>query len=243
MQKQKNLKLSIIVIKFHIYIYMKKSCNKRFKFKKRLAITIAIFFIISIFILWYFDNYVNPVILTTTYSKVKTLTSRAVNSSIAEILNNTDIYDSLIDITYDNNGKISSIQANAAQTNRLAKDISRLSLQKIDEIGETGISISLGSFTGMPILMGRGPEILIRTQPIGFLTCDYYYEFLSAGINQTVHRIYLYVTTDVNLILPIYNSSVQTVTEVMLCESIIIGEVPEVYLGNNGLSKLLDLVP
>lgn len=213
------------------------------RFKKKFAFILAFLFILSLVILWYFDNYVNPVIISTTYSKVKTLTSQAINASVSEVLNGLNAYDKLIDITYDSNGQITSIQANAVQANLLSKEISRLSIQKIDDIGQSGIAIPLGSFTGMPIFMGRGPDIMIKTSPIGSIQCDYYYEFVSSGINQTVHRIYLYITTDVNLILPMYSSPVQTYTEVMLCESIIVGQVPEVYFGNNAISSLLDLVP
>ena len=217
--------------------------NKKNRMKKRLAIWLAILLTISLLILWYFDTYVNPVILTTTHSKVKMLTSQAINSSVSELLNNSNVYDDLIDISYDKDGNINAILPNASQTNRLSKDITRLALLKIESIGDTGIAIPLGSFTGMPILMGRGPNIQIRISPIGTLQCNFFYDFTTAGINQTVHRIYLHITSDINLILPIHNNKVQTYTEVMLCESVIVGRIPEVYFGSNSISSLLDLVP
>ncbi len=217
------------------------SIKKRNKTKRFLIFLLIVLMIASI-IMFYFDKYVNPVILTTSETKVKMMTSRAVNSAISEILNNNNIYDELVTISQDNNGNISMIQANAISINRLSKDISRLALVKIESIGDQGINIPLGSFTGMPILMGRGPEVLIKIVPIGTLDCVFKSEFLSAGINQTVHRIYLDVSSVVNLILPIFNDPVQTYTQVLICESVIVGRVPEFYF-NNAMSELLDLVP
>ena len=224
---------------------MKKSLKKGSQIKKhrkakRLLIFLLVVMTFAGIIMFYFSRYVNPVILTTSETKVKMLTSRAVNSAISEILNNNNIYDDLITISQDSVGNVNMIQANAVSINRLSKDIARLALVKIESIGDQGISIPLGSFTGMPILMGRGPEVLIKIVPIGTLDCIFKSEFVSAGINQTVHRIYLEVTSVVNLILPIFDNPVQTYTEVLICESVIVGDVPEFYF-NNPLSYLVNI--
>lgn len=229
---------------------MKKNCKVgnvstrdiKHKKYKRILVFLLVLLVIAGIIMLYFDRYVNPVILTTSETKVKMLTSRAVNSAISEILNNNNIYDELVTITQDSGGNISMIQANAVSINRLSKDISRLALVKIESIGDQGISIPLGSFTGMPILMGRGPEVLIKIVPIGTLDCIFKSEFVSAGINQTVHRIYLEVSSVVNLILPIFDDPVQTYTQVLICESVIVGSVPDFYF-SNAMGSLLDLVP
>ncbi len=218
------------------------ACVKKHRKGKRFLIFLLVVLIIAGVIMLYFDKYVNPVILTTSETKVKMMTSRAVNSAISEILNNNNIYDELVTITQDGDGNISMIQANAVSINRLSKDISRLALVKIESIGDQGISIPLGSFTGMPILMGRGPEVLIKIVPIGTLDCVFKSEFVSAGINQTVHRIYLEVSSVVNLILPIFDDPVQTYTQVLICESVIVGTVPDFYF-SNAMGSLLDLVP
>lgn len=229
---------------------MKKTCRvgkagariKKHRKGKRFLIFLIVVLVVAGVIMLYFDRYVNPVILTTSETKVKMMTSRAVNSAISEILNNNNIYDELVTITQDGDGNISMIQANAVSINRLSKDISRLALVKIESIGDQGISIPLGSFTGMPILMGRGPEVLIKIVPIGTLDCVFKSEFVSAGINQTVHRIYLEVSSVVNLILPIFDDPVQTYTQVLICESVIVGTVPDFYF-SNAMGSLLDLVP
>jgi len=213
--------------------------------RKKLLIFLIITILFALFIMWYFDKYVNPIIIRTSEYKIKMLSSRAINSSINELLNNnaSNIYDELVTVNTDNEGNISLIQANAIQINKIAKDIMRLSYSKLEALGENGISIPLGSFTGMPILMGSGPEIIVRLVPIGNIECNFISEFKQAGINQTVHRIYLAIKVEVNLVLPMYYNPVYTYTEVLICESVIIGKIPNVYLSANSRSNLLNLSP
>lgn len=216
--------------------------TKKQKRLKRLFIFVFIVILLAVFVLVYFGQVVNPVIITTSETKIKMLTSRAVNSAISEVLVESNVYDELITITTDSNGKITMLQANATKINLLSKEISKRALSEIESIGDQGIPIPAGTFTGMPLLMGKGPTVLIKVSPLGTLDCLFKSEFIEAGINQTLHRIYLEVSAKVNLILPIFEDSVQTFTQVVICESVIVGEVPEFYF-NNSMGSLLDLVP
>lgn len=214
------------------------------KKKKRircLLICFSIILVMSIGILIYFDKVVNPIIVTTCESKIKMLTSSSINSSITQVISD-DIYNELVDVTEDEQGNIKMIQANAVRINSLSKEISKLALLKIEGMGEQGIPIPFGTFTGMPIFMGKGPDVLVKVTPIGTMDCLFKSEFIQAGINQTLHRIYLEVSSNVNLVLPIFKDKVKTFTQVIICESVIIGQVPDFYL-NSGINSLLDLVP
>lgn len=225
MQKQKTGKLS-----------------KKSKRLRRLIIFLVILVLLAVGVMIYFDKVVNPIIITTCESKIKMLTSSSINSSISQVISDSDIYDELVEISEDENGNVKMIQANAVRINSLSKEISKLALLKIEGIGEQGIPIPFGTFTGMPLFMGKGPDVLVKVTPIGTLDCLFKSEFVQAGINQTLHRIYLEVSSNVNLVLPVFKNRVKTFTQVIICESVIIGEVPEFYL-NKGLNSLLDLVP
>ncbi len=224
---------------------MRKYCsntNKKNKKLKKLIIFLSVIVFIGLVIIIYFNKVINPIVVNTSESKIKSLTSHAVNSTISEIISDTDVYDDLVTITTDSNGKISMIQANAIKINTLSKQISNQVLTKVENIGEQGIKIPFGTFTGMPLLANKGPDVLIKVAPVSTLDCVFKSEFIQAGINQTLHRIYLDVTTEVNLILPIFKDKVKTYTQVIICESIIVGDVPEFYF-NNSMGSLLDLVP
>lgn len=54
--------------------------------------------------------------------------------------------------------------------------------------------------------------------------------FTSSGINQTLHRLYFTVSGTIGMILPAQTQNFVTELEVLICESVIVGEIPDVYL-------------
>ena len=52
------------------------------------------------------------------------------------------------------------------------------------------------------------------------------------GINQTLHSIYIDVSAKVEIILPIDNIEVECPSSALVCESVIVGRVPQFYLQN-----------
>ncbi len=66
--------------------------------------------------------------------------------------------------------------------------------------------------------------------PVGTVNCSFVSTFEAAGINQTLHRVYINVESVVDLIIPTAHTQVVTTTPVLLCESIIIGKVQQTYL-------------
>jgi hypothetical protein len=70
----------------------------------------------------------------------------------------------------------------------------------------------------------------------GTVETDLKSEFKEAGINQTLHRIYLEVKCNVNILTP-YNTIKETiVNQVLLVEGVIIGNIPSTYYNLEGLN-------
>lgn len=70
----------------------------------------------------------------------------------------------------------------------------------------------------------------------GTVETDLKSEFKEAGINQTLHRIYLEVKCNVNILTP-YNTIKETiVNQVLLIEGVIIGNIPSTYYNLEGLN-------
>ncbi len=87
-------------------------------------------------------------------------------------------------------------------------------------------------------MIGSGPNIHIKLIPSGNVITDFKSEFKSAGINQTLHRLYLEVECNVNIITPYDNIGASIVNQVLMCESIIVGQIPGTfYEFNNSDSK------
>ncbi|MBE5745889.1 MAG: sporulation protein YunB [Clostridiales bacterium] len=218
-----------------------KCKNEKNKRKKIIIISLIIVFINILF--FFFGTNINSVVYSYSESKIRALSIKAVNNAVSELVHNKNIYDNLINITTDNQGSIVLIQANAIQINMLTKDLIKTSQIKLEKMGIDGIDIPLGTFTGITLLSGKGPEINIKLIPVGDVSCNFVSEFIDAGINQTLHKLYVTIDTNVNIILPLKNNNVKTTTNILICESVIVGKIPEVYLNSNKLDNLLNLIP
>ena len=213
------------------------------KVKRKLYIMLAVLLCVFILMMLYLNYVVNPVIISTSTAKVRSLSQRAVESVVWQVLSDSAVYDTLINITRDDNGKILAVNSNSATINMLALELAEKSQDALSQMGASGVDIPIGSFSGMPIFTGRGPNVNIKMLPIGTIYCKFFSSFTSAGINQTNHRVYLRVNTSVSVILPMANQVIDTQTELMISESIIIGEIPDTYLNSENLDEMLNLVP
>ena len=222
---------------------LKRKTRLKMPIKFKLGILFIILLFIIICILTFLNNVVNPVIISTMAAKTRTLSQRAVESAIFETINDTLVYDTLITISRDENGDVVLISTNSLQINLLARELVNIAQDKLEKIGTQGISIPIGTLTGLPIFVGRGPEIKIKMLPIGNITCKFSSEFKEAGINQTNHKLYLTVNSNVSVILPIENQIIQTQTQIMIAESIIVGKIPETYLKSSSVDEMLNLIP
>ena len=78
----------------------------------------------------------------------------------------------------------------------------------------------------------------------GTVETDLRSEFKEAGINQTLHRIYLEVKCNVNILTPYDTISETIINQVLLTEGVIIGDIPDTYYNLEGLndSQMLEVV-
>ena len=87
--------------------------------------------------------------------------------------------------------------------------------------------IPLGTLTDFPFFVGEGPEITIKYSQQGSATVERKSQFESAGINQTIHRLYARVETNIYSVSPIETEITSFSFDYLLSETIIVGDVPE----------------
>ncbi len=196
----------------------------------RAVIAILVFVGIFIFCSVYFRNNVVPTVMGSSIAQVRAITTNAVNLAATTVINDGITYDDLFDIVYDNEGNVAMINTNSPSINSIAREIANLAQANLDSLGVQEISIAVGTFTGFALLTGFGPDVTIKIVPIGTANCDFVSFFQSAGINQTLHKIYIDVYADVNIITPIDEPTIQVKAEILVCENLIVGKIPEIYL-------------
>jgi len=211
--------------------------------KQKFFIWLFVFLFCAFLLLNYLTKNVNPIIISVSEAKVRSLSMIAMNNAITKLTSDEELYTDLVKIQEDETGKITLIQANVFAINNLTNQIMGETQTELEDMGDVGISIPIGSFSGLPVLNGLGPKVTIRLLPVGNVQCNFVSEFTSAGINQTSHKIFVNLEAKVSLVLPLATKQVTTDTQILICESIIVGSVPEVYLQATSLDEMLNLVP
>ena len=184
-----------------------------------------------------FRKNVTPAVIAISASTIKSMTTIAVNEAVYETLEDSVHYNDLVNIQHGEDGDVEAIMANSAKINKIARDTAYLSQKNLEAIGEQGIRIPIGTLTGSPVLAGFGPEIKVKIIPIGNVHCSFRSEFQTQGINQTRHAVYLQITAEIDLVMPTASTTVTSETEVLVCESLIVGKVPSTYLQSDIFGK------
>lgn len=212
--------------------------------RKRKKITTIIVLLIGFFSLYfYYVKLVNPVIRTYTKAKINALTEQVLNVAVSNVINSSINYDSVINIAYTNTGEIAYLNANQYVINTITREVVKNAQELMIDIGEEGVAVPLGTFSGLSIFNGRGPNVKLQMVPVGIIASNFNSVFTSVGINNTLHQLFLNVSAKVELVLPLKNCVINVEQSVLLCEAIVVGKVPEVYFGNNNIGKCFDLNP
>ncbi len=206
-----------------IYPYKRK--------KKRIVAPLAAIFVAVAIVAYHFLTTLSPVIESISMEEVTAITANAVREAVSSVMVENDFEQPEI-ITYDAEGNIVSVQLNHNLINKIVQGVGLASQKKLAQLGVRGIDIPIGSLSGFVFLAGKGPSVNIKILPVGSISVQINSQFSEKGINQTNHRVYLRLNSDVNIVLPGSNNSISTLTEILICDTLIIGKVPSVYWGS-----------
>ena len=212
------------------------------KSKRKLIVVLSIIILSIYLILSYFSSNVSPVITKLTSSKIKAISLRALSVAVTDVISQGITYDDLMTIIKTNDGQISAMQAHTDKINLLARQISSKATVNMQNSNLQSVGIPLGAFTGSMILSGLGPEIEVKVLPVSAINCDYVSEFSTAGVNQTLHKIYVNLSATVQLVLPTIKE-IEVNSKVLISECLIVGKIPETYLNSTSLENMMDLIP
>lgn len=225
-------------------MYSCKKYKKNKKKSKKVWTILIVIILLIIFNVWYIFKVVNPIVVETSEAKIKSLTQTTLNNSVLNILQNeTNLFEELIKYSYTAENKISLISVSSIKANLLAREVTSHAQTQLDSVTSTGIEIHLGAFTGITVFASSGPLIRVGLQPIGTVSATFKSEFVSAGINQTVHKIFIKLMSSVFVVLPTSSPKIDVFTEVLITETLVVGEIPATYLQSSYLDEMLNLVP
>ena len=150
------------------------------------------------------------------------------------ILDNME-YNNIVSIEEEENSKV--LKTDVVVINKIASDIALEAEKQFKELERETIQIPVGALTGSKLLSGSGPNINIKVIPTGNILTEIKNEFEAKGINQTIYRIYLELTCKISIVTQYKTIQDEVVNQVLLVESVIVGEVPESYYNLEGLNQ------
>ena len=168
-------------------------------------------------------------------TQVKNTTSDLTNDAIAKQIDEGIIqYDRIVYFEKDLDGRITALKTNMSEVNRLKTDILNLINDEILALDTSDIGIPLGSLFLPELFSGKGPSIPVRILSIRNSDASFASSFSQAGINQTLHQVTMIVSVDVAVLVLGQTSSFTVNSEVVVAETVIVGDVPSTFLQTGG---------
>ena len=174
-------------------------------------------------------------ILELAQTQVKNATSDLTNDAIArQIAEGTIAYDRIVYFEKDLDGGITALKTNIGEINRMKTDILNIINDEILALDTTDITIPVGSLLFPEFFSGRGPGIPVQILSIRNSDGSFSSYFSEAGINQTLHQLTMDVSVDVSVLVLGKAESFTVSSQVVVAETIIVGQVPNTFLQTGG---------
>lgn len=168
-------------------------------------------------------------------TQVTNATSDLINDAVARQIALGDIqYDRIVYFEKDLNGRITALKTNIGEVNKLKTATLNTINDEILSMDASRIGIPLGSLILPEFLSGRGPRLPVEVLTIRNSDADFESNFSHAGINQTLHQVHMAVWVDVAVLVLGSTVSFSVEADVVVAETIIVGDVPDTFLQTGG---------
>lgn len=151
-----------------------------------------------------------------------------VNQTVTDVFEATAYEDFVLTERNPQTNEVVCASANFANVNSFTLQTSVAVQNALSRI-DGNVAVSLGTLSEMVLLSGYGPNVVATFDSVNVAKCNLQSEFVSVGINQTLHRIYVNVQADVELLVPGRRKNISVVVPVLICENVIVGQVPSIY--------------
>ena len=214
---------------------MSYCCRKRKRLKKIVALVLVLSLLTGAGL--YVRSNIVPLVTEKAYYSIRGEAVTALNNAYQKTVEEmTSLgYSDFVTVTKDSDGKISFISVDMLKVNNVMSFISTVVLEEMQSIATGGVDVPLGAFSGILLLGDNGKDVNIEVETVGIAECNFRSDFETVGINQVRHTLYIDIVASANVVLPLYAKDVFCESSLLLCENVIVGEVPEFYLENKGV--------
>lgn len=203
---------------------------------RRFFIKLIVFCLISAAVLLYFRFKYDLAIVGLAETQVRNATSDLINDAIDRQIEDGSIqYDRIVYFEKDLDGRITALKTNMSEINRLKTNILNIINDEILLMDTSDIGIPLGSLFLPEFFSGRGPSFPVSVLSIRNSDASFSSDFVEAGINQTLHQLNMQISVDVAVLVLGKTNYFTISSQVVVAETIIVGQVPETLFQTGGL--------
>ena len=188
---------------------------------------VTVSFLLSGAIIEGVESRLRPVLVTAARMQTRNAVISIAEEAILSELDRLDLgYVDLVQVERGTDGMITAITTDMAAMNRLRGTLVEVMLEQVSAIDEAAISIPIGSLIDSELVWGRGPVVRIKSFTVGTVSAEFRSDFTSAGVNQTLHKIWLDLSIPTVILLPGVRIDVDVDTMLCVAETVIVGSVP-----------------
>ena len=204
-------------------------------FFRKVLHLLTLFSIIAVIGFLFFRSRYNDAVTELAHTQVKNSTSDLINDAIDRQIQSGNIEcDRIVYFEKDLDGRITALKTNMSEVNRLKTEILNLINDEILAMDTSHMGIPLGSIFLPEILSGMGPSIPLQVLSIRNSDASFRSYFTQAGINQTLQQLTMEVSVDVTVLVLGETASFTVSSQVVVAETIIVGQVPDTFLHTGG---------
>ena len=165
-------------------------------------------------------------------TQVDNQASDAINAAIADQIAEGEFdYDRMVTIEKDANGNVAAIRTNIGELNRLKTSVLQRMDEELEQLSMEQLGVPIGSVLLPELFSGRGPLVPVRVLAVRTSDASFRNSFQSAGINQTLHSIYIDIHVCITIMTWTGTSEINVDSAVVAAETVIVGTVPTTYFG------------
>ena len=165
-------------------------------------------------------------------TQVDNQASDAINAAIADQIAEGEFdYDRMVTIEKDANGNVAAIRTNIGELNRLKTSVLQRMDEELEQLSMEQLGVPIGSVLLPELFSGRGPLVPVRVLAVRTSDASFRNSFQSAGINQTLHSIYIDIHVCITILTWTGTSEINVDSAVVAAETVIVGTVPTTYFG------------
>ena len=172
-----------------------------------------------------------PIVTRLAEAQIQNTMTAVVETAVTRELSQRQVgYSDLISIQRDADGTITALTTDMTRINLLRAELLSAVLAALEEVDVSTIRVPLGSLFGGELLWARGAAIHAQSMAVGTASAEFDSELTSAGVNQTLHRIWMDLSLPMQVLLPGGEICVEVQTQLCVAETVIVGQVPQTYL-------------